>query len=156
MTRARGMRQRAIMSQSSPPSDLAAQVARLWSEPTAKPRPILFLAPPGRESGELLTIAQGLGIAHIRLDLGQVVTPEQHMLLSGSEPRMVAIFGIDRLGEGERGALVRLLGGGPRTLPVIICPIPAEKESGIRRAFRQMRAMEAAERDQRATVEASA
>jgi len=122
--------------------DLAAQAKRLWSASTAQPKPIILLAPPGRDTEQLRPIAQQLGIAYLRGDLGQTITPEQHSLLTDKEPRLVALFGIDRLSGGERSALVRLLGNGARSLPVIICPIAADKEEPIRQAFAQMRGSE--------------
>lgn len=127
------------MSQTPPPTALAAQVARLWTSTTQGPKSLILLATPGRDPGELREIAQRLGVRYLRLDLGQTVTPEQHGSLTDKEPRIVAIFGFDRLGMGERDSLVRLLGQGARTLSILICPVAADKEVAIRRAWRELR-----------------
>lgn len=139
------------MSQATPPNALAAQVTRLWNEPVDRPRALIFLATPGREPGNLREIAQGLGLGYIRLDLTQAVTPEQHLQLTDKSPRLLCLFGLDRLGAGERDALVRLLGNGPRTLSIIICPVAAEREDAIRSAWKELRAFErlAEERNRR-------
>lgn len=111
-----------------------------------KAETIVLLAPTGRDSTDIIRpVAGELAIQCIHLPLNQVVTPEQHMLLTQDKPRLVAVSGIDRLTASERDALVRLIYGGPKTLAVIICPVERDEGRRIQSAWAKLRAIEDAQ-----------
>nr|WP_140404564.1 hypothetical protein [Sphingomonas sp. CDS-1] len=131
------------MSAVASPKDLRRQLMQLWSAETDKPKAFIFLAVPGRVPGdELRPIAEELGLQFINIHLNQVVTPEQHLLFTQDKPRMVVMSGIDRLTPGERDAFVRLIHNGPRTLPIVLCPVDLHQAQRIGRAWARLRALE--------------
>ena len=132
-----------LMSDVASPKNLRRQLMQLWSAETDKPKAFLFLVVPGRVPGdELRPVAHELGLQIINIHLNQVLTPDQHMLFTQDKPRMVVISGIDRLTPGERDAFVRLIHSGPRTLPVILCPVDQHQARRIGQAWAKLRALE--------------
>lgn len=131
------------MSNIASPKNLRRQLMQLWSAETDKPKAFLFLVVPGRvPADELGSVADELGLQLINIHLNQVVTPEQHMLFTPDKPRMVVISGIDRLTPGERDAFVRLIHSGPRTLPVILCPVDQHQARRSSQAWTKLRSLE--------------
>ena len=123
--------------------DPGTRLTAAWHD-SDKPKPIIRLVPLGVDpGGELRSIAQELAIQFIPIRLAQVITPEQHGLFTQDKPRLVAVYGIDRLTTGEREAFVRLLGNGPKTLGVVICPVEAGQARTISAAWAAMRRVEA-------------
>jgi hypothetical protein len=53
--------------------------------------------------------------------------------------RLVVISGIEQLTPGERDALVRLIYGGPRTLPVTLCRVERDVARKIMAASGELR-----------------
>lgn len=53
---------------------------------------------------------------------------------------MVAVYGGDRLTPDERETLARLLGNGPKTLVVVICPVEREQAGKIPAAWGKTKA----------------
>lgn len=126
-----------------PPNQLMARLSDIWNASTDKPAALILLVPRGRDiTDQLRQIAQELSVEFIRLNLDQVGTPEQHMLFTRNKPRLVAILGIDRLTPSERNALARLAYNGPRTLPVILCPVESDEARKIIGAWATLRDIE--------------
>lgn len=131
------------MSDVASPKNLRRQLMQLWSAETDRPKAFLLLVVPGRvPADELRPVADELGLQLINIHLNQVLTPDQHMLFTLDKPRMVVISGIDRLTPGERDAFVRLIHSGPRTLPVILCPVDQHQARRIGQAWAKLRALE--------------
>lgn len=127
-------------------SDLGARLTAAWNE-SEKPKPAIRLVPLGTDPGvQLRRISEELAVQFIPIRLGQVVTPEQHGLFTQDRPRLVAVYEIDQLTSGEREAFARLLGNGPKTLVVVICPVEAEQAGKISAAWEKLRRLEAAQR----------
>jgi hypothetical protein len=113
-------------------NQLMARLSDIWNASTDTPAALIVLVRNGSDiSDQIRQITQELSVDFIRLNLGQVVTPEQHLLFTRDKPRIVAILGIDRLTPSERNALARLVYNGPRTLPVILCPVESEEACKI-------------------------
>lgn len=132
----------------APPSspDLGMRLTAAWKE-SERPKPLIRLVPLGTDlSVELRSIADELAIQFIPIRLGQVVTPEQHGLLTKDVPRLVVAYRVDRLTPGERDAFLRLLGNGPKTLIVLICPVETEQARRISDAWAELRLLEADQR----------
>ncbi len=123
--------------------DLGARLTAAWND-SEKPKPLVRLVPLGADPGmQLRSIADELAIQFIPIRLAQAVTPEQHGLFSQDRPRMVAVYGIDRLTPGEREAFARLLNNGPKTLIVVICPVTVDQAEQISMAWGKLRRLEA-------------
>lgn len=123
--------------------DLGERLKVAWND-SEKPKPIIRLVPIGADPGmQLKRIAEELAIQFIPIRLSQVVTPEQHGLFTHERPRLVAVYGIDRLPPGERESFARLLGKGPKTLIVVICPVEAAQAEKIWAAWAAVRRLEA-------------
>ncbi len=124
-------------------ADLGTRLTAAWND-SEKPKPVIRLVPLGVDPGvELRSIAEELAIQFIPIRLQQVVTPEQHGLFTQDKPRMVVVYGIHCLTPGERDAFARLLGNGPKTLIVVICPVEAEQVRKISAAWAKLRSLEA-------------
>jgi hypothetical protein len=123
--------------------DLGERLKAAWND-SDKPKPVIGLVPIGADPGmQLRRIAEELAIQFIPVRLSQVVTPEQHGLFTQDRPRLVAVYGIDRLTPGERDAFARLLGKGPKTFIVVICPAEAAQAEKISAAWATVRRLEA-------------
>lgn len=124
-------------------SDLGTRLTAAWNG-CEKPKPVIKLVPLGSDPGmQLRSVAEELAIQFIPIRLQQVVTPEQHGHFTQDKPRLVAVYGIDRLTLGEREAFARLLRNGPKTLIVMICPVEAEQAERVSAAWARLRCLEA-------------
>ena len=132
-----------LMSDVASPKNLRRQLMQLWSAETDRPKAFLLLVVPGRvPADELSPVADEMGLLVNSIHLHQVLPPDQPMLFTQDKPRMVVISGVDRLTPGERDAFVRLIHSGPRTLPVILCPVDQHQARRIGQAWSKLRALE--------------
>jgi hypothetical protein len=118
---------------------LRERLIKNWQDAVDRPTPVIALIASGRDmNAELRTIAGDLGIKFIRLDLRQVITPDQHGLFMQEQPRLVAISGLETISTAERSALVRLLHKRPRTLAVTWCVVETNHSRRIIEARREL------------------
>ena len=141
------------ITMSLPSKTLAGNLKDVWAIEGEKSRARILLCRPGQDpSHEIRQAANDLDISYIRIDLGQVVTPEQHSMFAANRPRLVAVYGIDRLGAGELPALGRLTDNGPKTLVIVVCPVPADQAERAMGAWRRVRDLEQAEQQRKEAV----
>ncbi|ATI79917.1 hypothetical protein [Sphingobium yanoikuyae] len=138
------------ITMSLPSKTLAGKLKDAWAIEGEKSRARILLCRPGQDpSHEIRQAAIDLEISYIRIDLGQVVTPEQHSMFAANRPRLVAVYGIDRLGAGELPAFGRLTDNGPKTLVIVICPVTVDQAERAMGAWRRLRDLEQSEQQRK-------
>jgi hypothetical protein len=108
-------------------------VQAAWDHPGERPKPMIQLADEEGDRDQIgetfKTIASEMGIRYIRLDLAAGLTPdhEESLARAARNPRLILITSIDGVPADERPTLHdRLCGGAARTIPIVVCFLPAD------------------------------
>ena len=132
-------------------NQLRLSVTAAWEAPGDRPTPLVRLID---EDGDrqtvgdaLRTLCSELGVRYVRVDLAQGLTPEIEATLqrSARNPRMVVLTSLDGLGPDAASLHDRLCDGAARTLPVVVCPMPADAIGPTTAAWRRLREIETRE-----------